>query len=153
MEYPQHKASIPNPALLPFQALVGEWKTIGTHPYLPDMTLHGYASFQWIEGGAFLMMKTENEEGKIPSGTAIFGSDNASGEFFMLYFDEREVSRKYEVSFQENVLKWWRNDPEFSQRFTWTFSEDGTTIVAKGEMNKDGKAWEKDLEVTYTRMH
>jgi hypothetical protein len=28
--------------------------------------------------------------------TPIFGSDDATGEYFMLYFDERGVSRKYD---------------------------------------------------------
>lgn len=149
----KHKAAIHNPALKSFDALVGEWETIGSHPYLPGMVLHGHASFYWIEGGAFLMMRTENDEGKIPSGTAIFGSDNATGEFFMLYFDEREVSRKYEVSFQDNILKWWRNDPSFSQQFICKFADDGETIIARGEMCKDGKTWEKDLELTYSRIH
>ena len=142
-----------NPALKPFDALVGEWKTIGTHPYLPDLVLHGRTSFRWIEGGAFLMMQSENTEEKIPAGIALFGSDDAAGEFFMLYFDEREVSRKYDVSFQDNVLKWWRNTPEFSQRFTWTLSNDNDIIISKGEMCKDGTTWENDLELTYTRIH
>jgi hypothetical protein len=52
----RHKAAIPNPALKPFNALVGEWKTVGTHPGLPDTTLHGHTSFAWLEGGAFLIM-------------------------------------------------------------------------------------------------
>lgn len=147
----KHKVLKPNPALLPLSGLVGEWETIGTHPYLPDMILHGHTSFKWIEGGAFLIMHSENDEEKIPSGIAIFRSDDATGEFFMLYFDERKVSRKYEVSFQDNVFKWWRNDPEFSQRFTWELTDNGNTIIGKGEMCKDGTTWEKDLELTYKR--
>ena len=70
----------------------------------------------------------------------------------MLYFDERKVSRKYDVSFQNNILKWWRNSPEFSQRYTWTLADDGNTIIGKGELSKDGTTWEKDLDLTYTRV-
>lgn len=149
---PKRKASIPNPALLPLHRLVGKGETTGTHPYLPDIELHGHTSFNWIEGGAFLIMHSENDEEKIPDSTAIFGSDDATGEFFMLYFDERKVSRKYEVSFQDNVLKWWRNDPGFSQRFTCKFTDNDNTIVGKGEMCKEGTTWEKDLELTYNRI-
>jgi len=47
----------------------------------------------------------------IPGGIAIFGSDDASGEYFMLYFDERKVSRKIDVSISGNELKWWGNTP------------------------------------------
>ena len=33
-------------------------------------------------------------------------------------FDERGVSRKYDVSFRDDTLKWWRDAPGFSQRVT-----------------------------------
>ncbi len=76
----KNEASIPNPALQPLSALVGEWKTIGTHAEVPGTTFHGRASFKWIEGGAFLIWRSEIDEPEIPSGIAIFGSDNATGE-------------------------------------------------------------------------
>jgi hypothetical protein len=56
----------------------------------------------------FLIMRSEIEHPEFPTGTAIFGSNNVAGEFFMLYFDERGISRKYDVSFEDNVLKWRR---------------------------------------------
>ena len=69
----------------------------------------------------------------------------------MLYFDDRKVSRKCDVAYQDNVLKWWRNAPEFSQRYTFTFTDNGNTIIGKGEISQDGTTWEQDLDVTYTR--
>jgi len=148
----KHEASIPNPALKPLSVLVGEWNTVGTHPYVPGTTFHGRTSFEWLEGGAFLIMHSEIDEPGIPSGIAIFGSDDSTKEYYMLYFDERGVSRKYEVTLDNNIWKWWRNDPKFSQRFTGTIVDDGRTIISKGELSKDGKSWEKDLELTYTRV-
>lgn len=147
-----HKTVIPNPKLNPLKTLIGEWKTMGTHPLLPDTILHGHSSFKWIEGGAFLIWYSEIDKEGFPSGIAIFGSDDERGEYFMLYFDERKVSRKYEVSFQDNLVKWWRNAPNFSQRYTWTFADNGNTIIGKGELCKDGKTWEGDLDLTYTRV-
>ena len=147
-----HEAAIPNPSLNPLKTLIGEWKTVGTHPYVPGTIFHGHTSFEWIEGGAFLIMRSEIDEELIPRGIAIFGSDDTTGEYFMLYFDERKVSRKYELSFQDNILKWWRNAPNFSQRYTWTFADNGNTIIGKGELCKDGMTWEGDLELTYTRI-
>ena len=44
------------------------------------------------------MWQSEIDEEGVPSGIAIFDSDDATREYFMLYFDERKVSRKYEVS-------------------------------------------------------
>ena len=54
-----HNAAISNPALQPFSMFVGEWKTVGTHPKLPDTTLHGHTSFNWIEAGAFVIMHSK----------------------------------------------------------------------------------------------
>lgn len=49
------EAQRPNPTLEPFEPLIGEWRTTGKHPLVPDTTFHGRASFSWIEGGAFLV--------------------------------------------------------------------------------------------------
>ncbi|MGE0158527.1 MAG: hypothetical protein AB7T31_03890 [Gemmatimonadales bacterium] len=98
------------------------------------------------------MMRTEVDHPQIPAGLAVFGTDDASGSCFMLYFDERGVSRKYDVSLVGNVLRWWRDDTEFSQRFSGTIAQDGEAIVGKGEMSRAGGPWEGDLELTYTRV-
>ena len=146
-----HEAAIPNPALEPLSVLIGEWTTTGTHALIPGTTFYGRATFEWIEGGAFLRMRSQIEEPGIPSGIAIFGSDNELGQLFMLYFDERGVSRRYDVSFSDNILKWWRNAPGFSQRYSHTLSEDGRALIGKGELSKDGSTWESDLDLTYRR--
>jgi hypothetical protein len=147
-----HEALKPNSALRALEAVVGSWDTVGTHPYLLGKTLHGRATFEWIEGGAFLLMRSEINEPEIPSGIAILGSDNATGEHYLLYFDERDVSRKYDISIERNVVRWQRNSPDFSQRMALTVADDGKTIVSKGEMRKNGGAWEPDLELTYSRI-
>jgi hypothetical protein len=148
----KHEAAIPNPALKPFEVLIGEWKTIGTHPQVPGTIFHGHASFKWMEGGAFVIMHSEIDEEGIPSGITVFGSDDATGEYFMLYFDERKVSRKYDVSFNANTLKWLRNAPGFSQRMTMTISDGGDTIISKGELSRDNMTWGKDLDLTFNRI-
>src|SRR4051812_41170194 len=93
-----NEAQKQNPALEPFSIFVGEWSTTGTHPYVPGTTFHGRASIQWIKGGAFLTWRTEIDEPEIPTGISIIGSDDKSGEYFILYFDERGISRKYDVT-------------------------------------------------------
>ena len=146
------KAVTPNPALKPFEVFIGEWKTTGSHPYLPDTVLHGRVSFEWLEGGAFLLLRSEIDEPRFPHGIEIFGSDDVEKKFFMLHFDERGVSRIYNVSMEGNQLKWWRDDPNFSQRITITIEDDGNKMISRGEMSRDGGAWEDDLELTYTRV-
>lgn len=152
IENSNSEAAKPNPALEPLSVLIGEWSTIGKHPFLPGVILHGHTSFKWLEGGAFLIMHSEINQEKFPTGIAIFGSDDSDNKYSMLYFDERGVSRKYMATLKNNVWKWWRDDPEFSQRFTGTIINDGNTIIGKGEMSKNSAAWEGDLELTYTRI-
>lgn len=145
-------AAKPNPRLQPLSILVGTWNTVGTHPLVPGKTFHGRTSFGWIEGGAFLMMHSEIDEPEIPTGIAVFGTDDASDTCSMLYFDERGVSRRYETRLHDNEWRWWRNDDEFSQRFVGTIAPDGKTIVVRGEYSRNGKPWEPDLALTYTRV-
>ena len=142
----------PNPALQPFSILIGQWNTTGTHGLLPGMTLHGRASIEWAEGGAFLIIRSEVNDPRFPKGIAILGSDDAEGAYYMLTYDNRGVSRKHDVTLRDNVWKWWRNAPGFAQRYEGTIVDGGNTIIGKGELCKDGSTWEKDLDLTYTRV-
>ena len=145
-----HEAAIPNPALAPLGFLVGEWRIEGSHPLIPG-TIHGRTSFAWSDGGAFLVMRSEIDEPGIPSGIAIFGTDDDSKECSMLYFDERGVSRRYVVALRSDQWQWWRDSPGFSQRFSAQVTDDGKRMVAQGQLNR-GSGWEPDLQLTYTRV-
>ena len=147
-----NSAAIPNPALQGVQFVIGRWQTAGTHPYTPGVTLHGESVFEWIEGGAFLKMQTHLDDERFPAGIAIFGSDDATKQCFMLYFDERGVSRKYDVSVGDHEVSWSRITPEFSQRFAVAASPGGQGMVGKGTMSKDGGPWEADLSLEYTHL-
>ena len=147
----KNEAARPNPALEPLSVLLGRWRTVGTHPLVPGTTFHGRTSFAWMAGGAFLIMQSEIDEPQIPSAVAIFGTDDSTGECSMLYFDERGVSRRYEVRMQDNMLRWWRNAPGFSQRCDTTIDPDGRTMTSRGQYSRNGTTWEPDLELTYTR--
>ena len=146
-----NEAAKPNPALASFSVLVGTWTTVGTHPMVPGTTFHGRTTFAWLEGGAFLVMRSEIDEPEIPSGIAVIGSDDTTSECAMLYFDERGVSRHYTVSLRDGQWSWWRDSAELSQRFTGAIAPDGRTIVGRGEMSRNGAPWEPDLQLTYTR--
>ena len=151
-QHSRRGASGPNPALEPFSILIGKWDTTGTHGQDPDTVLHGRTSFEWLENGAFLLMRSEIEDPRFPSGIAIIGSDDAEGAYYMLTFDERGVSRKYDATLQNNIWKWWRNAPGFLQRYEGVIGDGGNTIIGKGELSKDGISWEKDLDLTYKRV-
>ncbi len=151
MSHDMQKASIPNPRLEPLGVLIGNWDTTGTHPLVPGTTVRGRSRFEWLENGAFLMWRSEADDPRFPAGISIFGSDDNAESFFMLYFDSRAVSRRFEAAFQDNVLRLWRDAPGFSQRFTGTIVEGGNTIIGVWELSRDGATWNNDLELTFTR--
>ncbi len=145
-------AMIPNPRLAVFAPLIGEWSTAGRHSMLPGVELRGRTVFDWHDGGAFLRIRSEMEEPRIPPGIALVGSDDASERFTMLYFDARGLSRRYEVVMDGGVMRWWRTAPGFSQRVTLAMAPEGDTLRGVSELSKDDVTWEQDLELTYTRV-
>lgn len=145
------KALTSNPALGFFERLIGEWQITGSHPYFPTLELHGRVSFNWHEGGAFVIVHSEIDNEKFPDGVEIFGSDNVSKEYFMMHFDERGISRRYDVSIQSNGIKWWRDSPDFSQMFSLSIQDDNT-MTSTGRMQRQGEDWEDDLALVYKRV-
>ena len=146
------EAMMPNPGLKSLEPLIGAWATVGHHPMVPGVTFHGRTTFEWHEGGAFVVVRSEIDEPQIPSGIAIFGSDDEMDTLSLIYFDERAVARRYEAAMERHVLRWWRTTPTFSQRNTITIAPDARTMQGVGEMSRDGGPWGPDLALTYTRM-
>ncbi len=70
----------------------------------------------------------------------------------MLYSDARGVSRVLQMSLSNGVWKMWRNAPGFLQRFTGSFSNNGNTITGYWEKSGDGSNWERDFDLTYTKI-
>ncbi len=149
--HPERQSFSLNPALAPLAFLVGEWRVVATHPSFPT-AVTGRASVEWLEGGAFLILRSSFDQPGPPGGKQIIGKDDTTETFRVLYFDDRGISRIYKLSLDGAVWKMWRNAPGFYQRFTATLSEDGNTMAAFWERSTDGKKWESDLELTYIRV-
>jgi len=145
------KARIDNPALQPLAFLVGEWRTTGTHPEMAGETLTGRTSFSWHEGGAFLLMRSEVECPEFPDGVAIFGSDDSAGAATMIYFDERGLSRHYDVTLGNRTVTWRRDNQDLSQTVTITAENDGGVLIGKGRMAIAGGPWGDDLSQVFHR--
>jgi hypothetical protein len=142
-----------NPALRRLESLVGDWDMeLSGASFLPDpqTSLHGPASFRWIENGAFLVMYQGEKEN--PQATWLVGRDESTDLFKVLYFDARGISRVYEMSFKNGEWKMWRNAPGFSQRFSAVVEKNRNTITAEWERSDDGKKWEHDFYAKYTRI-
>ncbi len=144
----------PLAALEPF---VGEWRMAVAFEGMPPMDAGARVSFEWLPGKRFLIQRWEVPVPEAPDGIAIIGADPASeGSYLQHYFDARGVARVYKMSFGEGVWTLWREEADFSpldfaQRFTGTFSDDGTTIAGAWEIRHPGKPWEHDFGLTYTR--
>jgi hypothetical protein len=97
-------------------------------------------------------MHSKMEDPEFPEGVAIFGTDDDGQTCTMLYFDERGVSRRYDIAFHPNGFTWSRDSPKFAQRFRVTIANDGQTMESEGTMKRDGAAWEPDLCLSYARI-
>lgn len=140
-----------NPALTALDRAVGTWTVTGSHPYLPGRTLHGRVTFEPVEDGAFIRMHSIIDDPEIPEGVAIIGTDDADSTGTMLYFDARGVARTYSVAFDADGFSWSRDAPQFAQRFHVTIAKNARTMEGKGEMKRNGQAWEPDLRLSYVR--
>ena len=151
----EHQPSKLNSVLERLHVLVGEWDieitAISSHPD-PSAVVRGHTSFNWIQGGAFLLQHSEILNSDFPRPISIIGPDDAAETYCMLYFDSRGVSRIYQMSLSADTWKLWRDFPGFSQRFIATFSDDRNGMIARWEKSSDGLNWELDFRLTYTRV-
>lgn len=141
-----------NPALTDLAFLVGEWDMkISNASFLPSLSevINAPASFEWYEDGEFLILKQGTDE--TPHATWIIGRDQDADNYTILYFDDRHFSRIYEMSFESDVWKIWRNAPGFVQSFEGKVSADKNTITGAWGKSADGQKWEHDFDLTYTR--
>lgn len=144
-----------NPALESLGMLVGEWNIEITSMSFyadPSAVARGHTSFNWLEGGAFLLQHSEVPNSDFPRTIASIGPDDEAKTYCMLYFDSRGVSRIYQMSLSGGVWKLWRDFPGFSQRFTGTFSDANNTITARWEKSSDGSNWEHDFDLKYMKI-
>ena len=128
--------------------LVGEWRLLATFKDMPPADIGARVTFEWLPGERFLIQRWEVPIAEAPDGIAIIGPDpEISGNYLQHYFDTRGVARVYKMSFEEADF----SPLDFSQRYTGTFSDDGTTIAGAWEICHDGKTWEHDFDLSYTK--
>jgi len=144
-----------NQALKDLSLLVGKWKmALSNASFLndPSAVIEGQASFQWVEGGACLVMRQGKKPGDPFYASWLISRDEKVDNYSISYFDSRGVSRIYEMSFKGNLWKIWRNSPGFSKRFEGKISDSGKSIIAHWEKSIDGRDWERDFDMKYTKI-
>ena len=99
-----------DPALEPFDALVGTWDTEATHPLI-DAVVPGSITFEWLEGGHYLIQRSQNDHELLPDAITVIGAPEEGAGLVMEYFDSRGVRRTYGISLEDDVLRIWRDAP------------------------------------------
>ena len=132
----------------PFDVLIGTWTTEATHPMM-DAVVPGTATFEWLEGGEFLILRIHNEHQQFPDSISVIGAPETGDGLVMEYFDSRGVRRTYGASFEDGVLRFWRDEPGFEQRFAAT--PDAAGFVGQWQMARTAGDWQDDLKVVYRR--
>jgi hypothetical protein len=138
------------------ERFIGEWTMRATFPGAPPVE-GGRVVFEWMTGEQFHIQRWEVPVPEAPDGLAVIGFDDSRGTFLQHYFDSRGIARVYAMSLEDGVWSLWRETPDFSpldfaQRYTGTFSDDGTAIVGHWEIAHDGSTWEHDFDLTYVRV-
>ena len=129
--------------------LLGEWDVEGALPTEPPMTVRGRTSFEWLEGGRFVVQRWTVEHPEFPDGIAILGEGEAG--FAQHYFDSRGVARVYAMTITDEAWTLAREHPGFSQRFVGAFSGDRRVIDGRWEICRDGSNWELDFHLKYAK--
>jgi hypothetical protein len=141
-------------ALEPF---VGRWSLMAAFEDVPPADAGAHVTFEWLPGRRFLIERWEVPVPEAPDGIAIIGPDPESeGDYLQHYFDSRGIARVYKMSVAAGLWRLWRDEADFSpldfaQRFVGTFGDGGTTISGAWEICHDGKSWEHDFDLTYTK--
>jgi hypothetical protein len=137
-----------NAALEPFDALIGTWDTEAKHRMLDPVVL-GTTTFEWVEGGHFVVQRSHSDHELFPDGISIIGAPEAGDGLVMEYFDSRGVRRTYGTSLDDGVWRVWRDHPGFDQRFSAKIAPDRFEGVF--ELAEARGHWQEDLRVVYRR--
>ena len=137
-----------DPNLAPFDELIGTWATEATHPQF-DAVVLGSATFEWLDGGHFIIERSRNDQPLFPDAISIIGAPEGGDGLVMEYFDSRGVRRTYGISLEDGLLRIWRDDPTFAQRFSATLGHDA--FEGQWQLARTPGDWQDDLRVSYRR--
>ena len=126
-------AETPPPALAGFDALIGTWDTVATHP-MTDAVVPGTVTYEWLEGGRFVVERSRNDHELFPDAICVIGAPESGEGLVMEYFDSRGVRRTYDTSLEDGVLRIWRDADAFDQRLVVEIAPDDFEAVYVDEV-------------------
>jgi hypothetical protein len=138
----------PRDLLRRLDVLVGEWKTD-----VPGVVAEGCTTFEWLEGGGFLIERSSVDRPEFPNGICVIGATGPDGGLQQHSFDSRGVARVYDMTLEGNAWTLFREGPDWPQRYVGELSADGKTIAGRWEAGKElGAPLELDFHLNYRRL-
>src|SRR3954447_21856336 len=96
-----------DPLLLPFEALIGTWSTEAKHRLVDEVVL-GSATFEWLEGGHFVVARSHNDHDLFPDAISVIGRPESGEGLVLEYFDSRGVRRTHGGTLEDAANRRWR---------------------------------------------
>ena len=135
-------------ALSGLDVLVGDWKAIA-----PDVDAEGQTSFEWLEGGGFIIERSTVARPEFPNSISIIGATGPGGGLQQHYFDSRGVARIYEMTLEDGTWTLYREGPDWPQRYVGEFSDDGNAITGRWERGSEpGAPLQHDFDLNFSRL-
>ena len=142
----------PGPLHRRLQRFVGRWRTEGEilgGPPGASARLQATDSYEWLPGGYFLLHRVEGRLGDEPVQTLeVIGYDAERHTYFSHAFDDRGNARTYTAGLSDDGT--W-SIVGSSERFTGSFSADGTALVGTWERLADGGEWARWMTIRLTK--
>jgi hypothetical protein len=134
------------------EPLIGEWRVSADFPGQSPTDLTGRLVCEWMLGGQYLAMRSEAPD-PVPDSFSIIAADGER--FTQHYYDSRGVKRLYTMEFGDGRWTLLRTEPDFSplpfhQRYVGDVGAD--EVRGRWEKSDDGREWELDFHLLYTRV-
>jgi hypothetical protein len=146
------------PGLEALWPLVGKWHTEGAQlesPLGPASPFVAVETFEWLDGGHFLVHRLDGRFGKQPAACIEIMGKDANGLFAQTFYNDGNVSRwKLAERGQQLVMTGsWPSDSRdaFEIRYTMTITDLGNTLEGKWEYARGGEGFETFLEARATK--
>jgi hypothetical protein len=153
-----HEWKRPAPGLEALNPLVGKWHTEGQQyagPFGPASPFVAVETFEWLDGGHFLIHRLEGKFGRKPSACVEIFGKGAQGLFAQTFYDDGRTTTWRVSGIQHGVVlsgSWSTGaDETFQVRYTARVIEEGNTIAGTWEHSRDGAGWQPFLELRSTK--
>jgi len=141
-----------NKALAALEPLIGQWEYIMYNCWFlesMDTKVKGFTTIERLED-SFVVVRSTNADKK-PSDIWVIGYSDPREKYKMFCYDQRGVSRIFDMTFDGKKLVFLREDNDMYQRIILEITDTGLHSEAWASEDK-GKTWRKDLEMAHKRI-